>query len=97
MIAPDPKDNEDWCVILKNAGLDRVVGKYNNIEITQKGTKVSFEFIPIHTPEDAADIQCAEAREYLGHVLVQIMRDHQDKQSMVYYSKETGERVHIDE
>lgn len=93
LIAPDPKNSEDWCVILKLAGLDRVVGKYNNIEITEKGSKVSFEFHPMYTPEDASDIQCEESKEYLGHVLVQIMRDHHEKQSMVYYSKETGEQV----
>lgn len=97
LIAPDPKNNDDWCVILKNGGLDRVVGKYSNIEITEQGTKVSYVFQPLFEPEGSADTQSQDAKDYLSHVLVQIMRDHHDKQSMVYYSKKTGEQVHFDE
>ena len=42
MIAPNPQNDQDWCVIFKDNGYDRVVGRYSDIEITDQATKLSF-------------------------------------------------------
>ena len=92
LIAPNPNDEHDWCVILKG-DYDRVVGSFTNIEITEQGTKLSFMFMPLHQPVSIETLDTQEFQDHTGEVLSQIIRDHHDKESMIYYSKETGERV----
>ena len=92
LIAPNPKDEHDWCVIFKGQ-YDRVVGSFTNIEITEQSTKLSFMFVPLHQPLDVESLDTPEFQNHTGEVLSQIIRDHHDKESMIYYSKETGERV----
>ena len=91
LIAPTPGDEQDWCVILRGQ-YDKVVGRYTDIEITEQGTKLSFVFVPLYQP-DTIELETEEFQNHTGEVLSQIIRDHHDKESMVYYSKETGERV----
>ena len=92
LIAPTPGDEKDWCVILKGQ-YDRVVGRFTDIEITEQSTKLSFVFVPLHQPLEVESLETPEFQNHVGEVLATIIRDHHDKESMVYYSKETGERV----
>ena len=92
-ITVDPKaqGQDDWSVILTGTW-DRVVGRYRDVEITDGGTKLNFKFEPQYVPE-GIDIQCTEFDFYVGEVLGSIIRDQHEKGSMVYFNKETGERV----
>ena len=92
-ITLDPKgEGQDaWSVILTGTW-DRVVGRYRNVEITNGGTKMDFVFEPQYVPE-GVNIECTEFDFYVGEVLASIIRDQHENKSMVYYSKETGEKV----
>lgn len=95
LIAPNPENDQDWCVIFKGNGYDRLVGRYSDIEITEQGSKLSFLFHPMFEPEEIGDLNTLEFREWSGKVLNKIVVDHHEKESMVYYSKTTGERVEV--
>lgn len=95
MIANDPQSSnqDDWVVILKGEW-DRVVGRYENIEITEKGTRLNFRFEPVYVPEGTS-IEGQGFLDYISEVLGSIIRDHHEKNAMMYYSKETGDRVDV--
>ena len=53
---------------------------------------MDFVFEPQYVPE-GVNIECTEFDFHVGEVLASIIRDQHEKKSMVYYSKETGEKV----
>lgn len=95
IITSDPKSSnqDDWVVILK-APFDRLVGRYRNISITEKGTKVSFDFDHLYCPE-TTDVEGneEELKSHLSDILVNILKEHHDKGANIYYSMKTGERI----
>ena len=95
MISNDPQSDNpnDWVVIL-NDPWDRVVGRYENIEITEKGTRLNFRFEPVHVP-DGTNIEGEGFLDHISEVLASIIRDHHDRDATMYYSKETGERLDV--
>ena len=95
LIANDPQSSnqDDWVVILKDPW-DRVVGRYKDIEITEKGTRLSFRFEPVYVPE-GVDIEGEGFLDHISEVLGTVIKEHHEKEAMVYYSKETGERVDV--
>ena len=95
LIANDPESSnqDDWVVILKDPW-NRVVGRYHEIEITEKGTKLSFRFEPTYVPE-GIDIEEPGFLDHISEVLGTIIKEHHEKDAMMYYSKETGERVDV--
>ena len=94
-ITYDPKadDENQWSVIM-GGPWDRVVGRYRDIEITDKGTKLNFAFEPQYVPE-GTDIQCTEFDFYASEVLNDIIKNHHEKKAMVYFNKDTGEQVDV--
>lgn len=95
LIANDPQSSnqDDWVVILKDPW-DKVVGRYHDTEITEKGTKLSFRFEPIYVPE-GVDIEGEGFLDHISEVLGTIIKEHHEQDATVYYSKETGERVDV--
>jgi hypothetical protein len=95
MIANDPQSSnqDDWVVILKDPW-DKVVGRYHDIEITEKGTRLSYRFEPVYVPE-GTDIEGPGFLDHISEVLGTIIKEHHEKDAMMYYSKETGERVDV--
>ena len=91
VVDPQGTGQDDWSVILIGQW-DRVVGRFRDVEITHGGTKMNFKFEPQYVPE-GTDIQCTEFDFHIGEVLGSIIRDQHEKKSMVYYSKETGDKV----
>lgn len=92
-IANDPQSSnqDDWVVILKDPW-ERVVGRYHDVEITEKGTRLSFRFEPVYVPE-GIDLDGGDFLDHISEVLGTIIKEHHEKEAMIYYSKETGERV----
>ena len=95
MISNDPQSENpnDWVVILKDPW-DRVVGRYENIEITEKGTRLNFRFEPLYVPEGMS-IEGEGFLDHISEILGSIIRDHHERDANMYYSKETGERVDV--
>ena len=95
VIANDPQsDNQDdWVVILKDPW-DRVVGRYKDVEITEKGTRLNFRFEPVHVPEDV-DIAAEGFLDHISEVLATVIKEHHEREAVLYYSKDTGERVDV--
>ena len=94
IIAPDPQktgDQNAWVVIFKER-FDRVVVRYNNIQILEKGTKLSFELEPIHVPKEA-EVDAEELQNHAADVLGVIIKKMHEEKTMVYVSKETGEKI----
>ena len=95
IITSDPYscNQDDWAVILKYP-FDKVVGRYRNISITEKGTKVSFDFERLYCPE-TAEVKGNEEKfnTFLGDVLIDIVKNHHDKKANIYYSMKTGEKI----
>ena len=90
---PQSENPNDWVVILSDPW-DRVVGRYENIEITEKGTRLNFRFEPVYVPEDMS-IEGEGFLDHISEVLASIIRDHHERDATMYYSKETGERVDV--
>ena len=95
LIANDPQssDQDDWVVILKDPW-DKVVGRFQDVEITENGTRLNFRFEPVYVPEDV-DIEGEGFLNHISEVLGTVIREHHEKEALVYYSKETGERVDV--
>ena len=95
LIANDPQSSnqDDWVVILKDPW-DRVVGRYKDIEITEGGTRLSYRFEPVYVPA-GVDIEGEGFLDHISEVLGTVIKEHHEKEAMVYYSKETGERVDV--
>ena len=91
VVDPESGSQDNWSVIM-GGPWDKVVGRYRDVEITHKGTKMDFKFEPQYVPE-GTDIQCTEFDFYASEVLGNIIRDQHKRGSMIYYSKETGQRV----
>ena len=95
IIAADPQrpDQQDaWCVIFKKK-YDRVVVRYNNIQVLERGTKLSFELQPMFYPEDIGDIDEQDFQDHAADVLGVIVKDMHEKKTMVYVNKETGKQI----
>ena len=90
-ITVDPNDRDGWCVILKG-NWDKVVGRFKDIQITDRGTKMDFAFEPLFVPEKY-NIQCTEFDMYISDVLADIIREQHARGGMIYHNIETGERV----
>ena len=93
IITRDPYSTkqEDWVVILKTQ-FPRVVGRYSNIRITEKGTNVSFDFEQLYCPETAnVEGNETEFDKHLGEVLLSVLRDNND--TNVYYNMNTGSKI----
>lgn len=90
---PHSSNQDDWVVILHQQ-FDKAVVRYKDIRITEKGTKVSFSYDKLYCPE-TAEVTGNEEKfeEHLSDILVNILREHHDKQANIYYSMKTGERV----
>ena len=89
-IDPRAEDALQWSVIM-GGPWDRVVGRYRDIEITDKGTKLNFAFEPQYVPE-GTDIQCTEFDFYASEVLNGIIKNHHEKKARVYMT-EDGKKV----
>jgi hypothetical protein len=95
IIAPDPerKDEQDaWCVIF-TGDYDKVVARYDNIQILEKGTKLSFVLHVLHQPEESGDANTIEFHDHAAEVLSEIIKSNHDQKTMIYINKETGEQV----
>ena len=95
LIAIDPQSSnqDDWVVILKDPW-EKVVGRFKEVEITEKGTRLNFRFEPVYVPE-GVDIEAEGFLDHISEVLGTVIKEHHEMESMVYYSKETGERVDV--
>jgi len=90
---PDSTNQDDWVVILSHP-YDRLVGRYRNVEIKDKGTNVSFDFEKVYAPETCnVKGDEKELHQHLTNVLVSILNDHHEKRANIYYSMETGKRI----
>ena len=90
---PDSNNQDDWVVILSHP-YDRLVGRYRNVEIKDKGTIVSFDFEKLYAPETCnVKGNEKELHQHLTNVLVSILNDHHEKRANIYYSMETGKRI----
>lgn len=95
IITGDPQGNgqDDWVVVLSDP-FDRLVGRYRNIEITNKGTEVSYKFERLFCPEECViEGREDELSSRLSDILVNILREHHDKRANIYYNMETKERI----
>ena len=55
---------------------------------------MSFRFEPVYVPE-GIELGGEGFLDHLSEVLGTIIKEHHEKEAMVYYSKETGERVDV--
>ena len=95
IIAADPErpdDQDAWCVIFKSK-YDRTVVRYSNIQVLEKGTKLSFELQPMFFPEDIGEIDMEEFQSYASDVLGVIVKEMHTQGAMVYVNKESGEQI----
>ena len=90
---PEQTDGALWAVIFKSNGYDRVVARYTDIEILEMGTKLQFRIHPLYVPEGAKDVDDMEFHDYAADVLYAIIKKEHEEKSMIYLSKETGERI----
>ena len=95
LITNDPKsvDPDAWAVILKHPDYDNVVGKFNDVAILERGTKLQFSFEPLYVPETLATPDEDALHDYLAAVLGAIIKEHHAKGAMAYYDRKTGERI----
>jgi len=90
---PESTDGTGWAVIFESGVYEKVVARYTDIEILDQSTKLQFRIQPLYVPEGAGDVTVMEFHDHAADVLMAIiMKEHEEK-SMVYLSKETGERV----
>ena len=95
IITSDPYscNQDDWVVILHHP-FNKAVIRYKDIRITEKGTKVSFGYEKLYCPETAnVKGNEEEFEQHLSDILVNILKEHHDKNANIYYSMKTGERV----
>ena len=96
VLAVDPRaeTQDDWSVILNNDPWENVVLRYRNVQILEKGTKLSF------TPEiqfnpEGVETESVEFEDYIASVLDSIIRDLHAVGGMQYFNKETGEQINV--
>ena len=90
---PESTDGSGWAVVFAGDRYDKVVARYTDIEILEQGTKLQFQIQPLFVPEGSDDVTAMEFHDHAAEVLVDIMEKQHEDKSMVYLSKETGERV----
>lgn len=92
----DPKGSgqDDWSVILNNDPWENVVVRYDQVEILEKGTRLSFKPVIQYCPE-GVETESKEFEDYIAAVLNDVIRDLHEQGGMQYYSKATGERIDV--
>ena len=98
IITEDPQSGnaDDWAVIIKHPDYDRVVGRYTDIQILEKGTQLKFIFHHLHVPEESEDVTTKEFYDLAAEILGDIIVNHHEKNAMRYISKETGLPVNVE-
>ena len=96
VLAVDPKasDQDGWSIILNNEPWENVVLRYNNIQILEKGTKLSFRPELQYVPE-GVETESQEFEDYIAAVLNEVIKDLHQVGGMQYFSKETGEPIDV--
>ena len=84
----------DWSVILEHDPWENVVVKYHNIQILDKGTKLSFQHELMFNPNEV-DTDCLEYEDHIAEVLDSVIRHFHEQGGMQYFSKETGEEIDV--
>ena len=91
-VDPTANDQDSWSVILNNEPWENVVLRYRDIQILEKGTKLSFRPELQYVPE-GIETESEEFRDYIADVLDSVIRDMHAVGGMQYFNKETGEAI----
>jgi hypothetical protein len=96
VLTVDPKasDQDSWSVILNNDPWENVVLRYCDIQILEKGTKLSFSPELLYVPE-GVETDSQEFKDYIAAVLNEVIKDLHQVGGMQYFNKETGEPINV--
>ena len=91
-VDPTAEDQDSWSVILNNDPWENVVLRYRDIQILEKGTKLSFcpelQYVP-----EGIETESEAFKDYIAGVLDSVIRDMHELGGMQYFNKETGEPI----
>ena len=88
------ENENDWSVILNNDPWEDVVLKFHNVQILDKGTKLSFQHEIMFNPYDA-DVTTLEFEDHIAEILNSVILYFDSHGGIVYKGKETGDSIDV--